>query len=101
MRVCASLALAGLSTAVAVGTRANVINFHDANQGYSHYGGYNVLMYGQGAAFDPGNNVWNGFGKYGGPGSTDFYGPNNPSSFHGGFEPSGNPGQPYAWHNGV
>lgn len=101
-RLRASIALAGFGTALpAVAARANVvINFHDASQGYSHYGGYNVLYYGQGAVFDPGNNYWNGFGKYGGPGSTDFYGPNNPSSYHG-FVPSGNPGQPYAWHNGV
>jgi hypothetical protein len=101
-RLRACIALAGLGSALpTVAARGNVvINFHDAGQGYSHYGGYNVLYYGQGAAFDPGNNYWNGFGKYGGPGSTDFYGPNNPSSFHG-VVPSGNPGQPYAWHNGV
>lgn len=81
-------------------TQAQVISFHNANQGYSHYGGYNVLMYGQGVASDPGNNVWNGFGKYGGPGSTDFYGAGNPDSGHGSV-PNGNPGQPYAWHSGT
>jgi len=80
--------------------QAQVISFHDANQGYSHYGGYNVLYYGQGAAADPGNNVWNGFGQYNGPGVTAFYGPGNPDSAHGSV-PSGLPGQPYAWHNGL
>jgi len=59
---------------VASGAFAQVINFHAASQGYAFYGGYNVLYYGQGAASDPGNNVWNGFGQYGGPGSTDFMG---------------------------
>jgi len=80
--------------------RAQVISFHDASQGYSHYSGYNVLYYGQGAASDPGNNVWNGFGYYGGAGSTGFYGRGNPDSRHGAV-PNGNPGQPYAWHSGT
>jgi len=79
---------------------ATIINFHDANQGYAHYNGYNSLMYGQGALADPGNNVWNGFGQYNGAGNLDFYGPGNPDSNHG-VVPSGNPGQPYAWHSGV
>lgn len=83
----------------ATATKAQTINFHDANQGYSHYGGYNVLMYGQGAASDP-NSVWNGFGIYGGPGSTDFFGTGNPDSGHGAV-PNGSPGQPYAWHSGT
>ncbi|MDB6023412.1 MAG: hypothetical protein JWQ04_3269 [Pedosphaera sp.] len=77
-----------------------VINFHDASQGYSHYGGYNVLYYGQGAYSDPGNNVWNGFGKYGAPGSTDFYGAGNADSGHGSV-PNGLVGNPYAWHSGT
>jgi hypothetical protein len=84
----------------ATALQAQVINFHDANQGYSHYGGYNVLMYGQGAASDPNNNIWNGFGQYGGPGSTDFFGSGNPDSNHGAV-PAGSPGQPYAWHSGT
>src|SRR5208282_2506317 len=92
--------LAFVGIVVAPGAQAQVINFHDASQGYSHYGGYNVLYYGQGAASDPGNNVWNGFGQYGGPGSTDFYGSGNPDSGHGSV-PNGNPGQPYAWHSGT
>ncbi len=83
---------------------ASVINFHNANQGYAFYGGYNRLMYGQGAAVDPGNNVWNGFGKYGGgfgfPGGTAFYGGGNPDSAHGSV-PAGLPGNPYAWYNGT
>lgn len=85
---------------VASGAFAQVINFHAASQGYAFYGGYNVLYYGQGAASDPGNNVWNGFGQYGGPGSTDFYGGGNPDSAHGSV-PSGLPGNPYAWHSGT
>lgn len=92
------LAFPGILAACA--GQAQVFNLHNANQGYSHYGGYNVLMYGQGAAIDPGNNIWNGFGKYGGPGSTDFYGPANPDSGHGSV-PNGNPGQPYAWYSGT
>jgi hypothetical protein len=79
---------------------AQVVNFMDASQSYHYYGGYNVLYYGQGAYSDPGNNVWNGFGNYGGPGSTDFYGGGNPDSAHGSV-PGGNPGNPYAWHNGT
>jgi PEP-CTERM motif len=82
---------------------ATVINFHAANQGFPFYGGYSVLYYGQGAASDSGNNVWNGFGMYtyngGGPGSTTFYGGSNPDSGHGSV-PNGNPGNPYAWWAG-
>lgn len=82
------------------GAFAQTINFHDANQGIAFYGGYNVLYYGQGAYSDPGNNVWNGFGGYPGPGSTYFYGPSNPDSGHGSV-PNGNPGNPYAWYGGT
>jgi hypothetical protein len=95
----ASLA-GGALIATAPAASAQTVNFHNANQGYAYYLGYNRLMYGQGAAVDPGNNVWNGFGKYGGPGSTDFYGPGNPDSAHGSV-PSGLPGNPYAWHSGT
>jgi hypothetical protein len=97
--IMASLA-GGALVATAPSASAQVVNFHNANQGYGYYGGYNRLMYGQGAAVDPGNNVWNGFGKYGGPGSTDFYGSGNPDSGHGSV-PNGLPGNPYAWHNGT
>lgn len=104
MRLRTSLRILGIGLAMPVAARAaTVVSFHDAGQGYSHaYGGfaYNVLMYGQGAVSDPGNNVWNGFGKYAGPGSTAFYGAGNPDSGHGSV-PNGNPGQPYAWHNGT
>jgi PEP-CTERM motif len=92
------LAFVGILAAPAL--QGQIFNLHDASQGYSHYGGYNVLMYGQGAAADHGNNIWNGFGKYGAPGSTDFYGVGNPDSGHGSV-PNGNPGQPYAWHSGT
>ena len=100
MRKRTVLGALGLGVGLPVAAHAQVINFHDASQGYSHYGGYNVLMYGQGAASDPGNNVWNGFGGYGGPGSTDFFGSGNPDSGHGSV-PNGDPGQPYAWHSGT
>ena len=82
-----------LLTLLAPAAMAQVINFQDASQGTIP--GYNQLYYGQGAYSDPGNNVWNGFsaGTYagGGPGSTLFYGPNNPYPSTG-----GNPGNPYA-----
>ncbi|MDB5357295.1 MAG: hypothetical protein JWN24_3748 [Phycisphaerales bacterium] len=104
MRLSTSLRLLGVGLAFPLASRAaTIVNFHDASQGFSHGyngGGYNVLMYGQGAFSDPGNNVWNGFGQYDAPGSTDFYGPGNPDSGHGSV-PNGNPGQPYAWHNGT
>lgn len=82
--------------------QAFTVNFHDANQNYSRpYGlGYNALYYGQGALSDPGNNVWNGFGKYNGPGSSTFYGGGNPNSGHGSV-PNGLVGNPYAWHSGT
>lgn len=76
---------------------AFTVNFHAANQGYVHYGGYSALYYGQGALSDPGNNVWNGFGNYN-KGSGIFYGPSNPDSLHGSV-PSGLVGNPYAWSN--
>jgi hypothetical protein len=90
----------GALFATAPAAPAQTVNFHAANHGYAYYGGYNILMYGPGAASDPGNNVWNGFGKYAGPGSTAFYGPGNPDSGHGSV-PNGLPGNPYAWHNGT
>jgi hypothetical protein len=93
----------GALIATAPSASAQTVNFHNANQGYAYYGGYNRLMYGQGAAVDPGNNVWNGFGNFtgafAGPGNTSFYGPGNPDSAHGSV-PSNLPGNPYAWWNG-
>jgi hypothetical protein len=83
----------------ASGAFAQTVNFHDSQQGYAHYGGYNVLYYGQGAAIDPGNNVWNGFSSgtaYNTPGGTAYYGGSNPDSGHGSV-PNGNPGNPYSW----
>jgi hypothetical protein len=94
----ASLA-GGALFATATSAPAQTVNFHNANQGTAYYGGYNRLMYGQGAAVDPGNNVWNGFGQYPGPGSTWFYGGGNPDSGHGSV-PNGLPGNPYAWWSG-
>ena len=96
----------GLLPSLAYGLNipGTIVNFHDASQGYSHYVvngfGYNVLYYGQGAYADVGNNIWNGFGNYGGPASTAFYGANNPDSGHGSV-PNGLVGNPYAWHSGT
>jgi len=95
-----SLFIASGILVAGAGAFAQTVNFHDAGQGYAHYGGYNVLYYGQGAGSDPGNDVWNGFGKYGGPGSTDFYGAGNPNSGHGSV-PNNNPGNPYSWFSGT
>jgi hypothetical protein len=94
MRKRTLLGALGLGLALPAATRAGiVINFHDASQGTIP--GYNQLYVGQGAYSDPGNNVWNGFsaGTYagGGPGSTLFFGTNNPYPATG-----GNPGNPYA-----
>jgi hypothetical protein len=93
----------GALVATAAPAPAQTVNFHNANQGYAYYGGYNRLMYGQGVLSDPGNNVWNGFGNFtggfAGPGNTGFYGPGNPDSAHG-STPSNLPGNPYAWWNG-
>jgi len=71
---------------------AQVFNMQNINQGFHNYGGYNVMMFGQGAYSDPGNNIWNGFDNPDSPGSTD--------SFGGGRADDallpGNPGNPYA-----
>ncbi len=77
---------------------AQVVNFHDANNGDPiDLGGsiYNELFAGQGAYSDPGNNIWNGFGQYFAYGAFTFYsggpgsGPPWPQQY-------GNPGNPYA-----
>jgi PEP-CTERM motif len=86
--------IAGVFVAfVAPAAFGQVISFHDATQGTVP--GYNLLYSGQGAYSDPGHNVWNGFSGAtylgGGPGSTLFYGANNPYPATG-----GNPGNPYA-----
>jgi hypothetical protein len=72
-----------------------MFNLHECGQqGFPFYTGYNVTAFGQGAASDPGNNVWNGFGNgqpgtgwcFGAPHTNDVLLPNNP-------------GNPYAWNN--
>jgi hypothetical protein len=90
------------SALLAAGAMAQVVNFHDANNGYPLVGVFypaynNELFAGQGAYADPGNNIWNGFGAYYWPvyQSTLFY-----SGSPGGSGPwpqqAGNPGNPYA-----
>jgi hypothetical protein len=90
----------GALFATASTASAQVVNFHNGNQGYAYVyngSGYNRLMYGQGVANDPGNNVWNGFGLYQGPNTIGvYYGSSHPNS-----TPPGNPGNPYAWYSGT
>ncbi len=92
------LGAAMVSTLLASGARAQVVNFHDANNGYPiDIGGviYNELFAGQGAYADPGNNIWNGFGFYFGYGSYSFY-DGAPGSGVTWPQQYGNPGNPYA-----
>jgi hypothetical protein len=92
------LSSAVVSAMLASGAMAQVVNFHDANNGFPidiDTVPYNELFAGQGAYADPGNDIWNGFGTDAGYGFTDFYsggpgsGPPWPQQF-------GNPGNPYA-----
>jgi hypothetical protein len=87
-----------VSALLASGAVAQVVNFHDDNNGFPiDIGGsiYNELFAGQGAYADPGNDIWNGFGQYFGYGDYSFYsgapgsGPPWPQQY-------GNPGNPYA-----
>ena len=73
--------------------QGQVFSVHDIQHGYAFYTGYNVMAFGQGALSDPGNNIWNGFGNGGGPGSTDSFGGGRPNDA---LLPN-NPGNPYAW----
>ncbi|MGA2246383.1 MAG: LamG-like jellyroll fold domain-containing protein [Verrucomicrobiota bacterium] len=85
----------GLLFGLAAGSAAHgqVFNVHNIQHGYFFYGGYNVMAFGQGAAADPGNNIWNGFGDAAGPGSTASFGGNRPND----LLLLNNPGNPYAW----
>ena len=87
----------GLLVGLAAGSAANgqVFNVHNIQHGYYFYGGYNVMAFGQGAASDPGNNIWNGFGNAAGFGSTATFGGNRPND----LLLTNNPGNPYAWAN--
>jgi hypothetical protein len=93
---------AALSALLSSGAMAQVVNFHDANNEFPlHIGGsqYEELFAGQGAYADSGNDIWNGFGQYAGPGEIWFYsgapgsGPVWPQQY-------GNPGNPYAAYFG-
>jgi hypothetical protein len=84
--------------------KAQTWNFHDMANYQGNTGGffYHALYVGQGAYSDPGNNIWNGFGVYPGPGQEWVYGPARPYTTYG----NGNPGNPYAawkdatgWHS--
>jgi hypothetical protein len=92
-----------VSALLASGAMAQVVNFHDANNGFpldASGNPYNELFAGQGAYADPGNDIWNGFGDYQSAvyQSTFFYS-GSPGS--GGAFPQqyGNPGNPYAAYN--
>jgi len=91
-----------MSALLACGASAQVVNFHAANNGTISFPGigYSELYAGQGAYPDPGNDIWNGFGMYGGYQSTDFYSGSfndRPTAW---AQSVGNPGNPYAWYNG-
>jgi hypothetical protein len=74
--------------------QGQVFNVHEiGQQGFAFYNGYNVLAFGQGAAHDPGNNVWNGFGNGQPPGHGWSFGTPHAND---GLLPN-NPGNPYAW----
>jgi hypothetical protein len=112
-----------LAALAATGARAQVVNFHDDKNGNwnaitvpllpsltggmdgpTYYQSYLELFAGQAAYEDPGNNIWNGFGKTGGflgqvpifysapPG----YGGYLPTSYNVWPQQFGNPGNPYA-----
>jgi hypothetical protein len=88
MQIRTSLLALGAAVAIPSAVGAQVVNFHDANNGVDWSGNdpdngtWNNRVYiGQGAYPDPGNNVWNGFGGAG-PGDplTASTGPNKTSS---------------------
>jgi hypothetical protein len=91
---------AAISALMACGASAQVVNFHDAaNNALSFPGvGYSELYAGQGAYPDPGNNIWNGFGGYGGYQTTDVYS-GEAGSGSVWPQPVGNPGNPYALYD--
>jgi hypothetical protein len=96
------LSSAVLSALLASGAMAQVVNFHDANNGYPiDFGGlfYNELFAGQGAYADPGNDIWNGFGFYLGYQAQYFYS-GDPGSGATWPQQYGNPGNPYAAYFG-
>jgi len=88
-------ALLGLFAGSAAHSQTNVFNMQDISQGY-HNNGYNYMYYGQGAANDTGNNIWNGFDDGNGPGSTASFGGGNDYT-----DPlTATPGNPYAHTTG-
>jgi hypothetical protein len=91
-----------MSALLACGASAQVVNFHDANNGAISLPGvgYSELFAGQGAYPDPGNDIWNGFGSYGGYQSTDFYSGTQADPPSNWAQQPGNPGNPYAFYNG-
>src|SRR5580658_711846 len=98
------LSSAVIPALLASGAAAQVVNFHDSNNGFPLTsavgltgGSYCELFAGQGAYSDPGNDIWNGFGFENGYNSTYYFtaaGGNWP------YQP-GNPGNPYAAFNSV
>ncbi len=83
---------------LASGAMAQVVNFHDDNNGFPldvDTAPYNELFAGQGAYADPGNNIWNGFGQSSIYGSFFFYS-GAPGSGTTWPQQYGNPGNPYS-----
>lgn len=92
---------------LAYGAGAQVVNFHDAANGFVSLPtvGYNALFAGQGVYPDPGNNIWNGFGSNPGKYQSTYFYSDQPAADGGGTGPwpqaAGNPGNPYAWFGGT
>src|SRR5208282_2562163 len=100
------LSSAVIPSLLASGAMGQVVSFEDANNNYPLQsavglagGAYCELFAGQGAYSDPGNDIWNGFGDYGGGyGSTAVYS-GVPGAGPNWAQQPGNPGNPYAAFN--
>jgi len=99
------LSSAVLSALLATGAMAQVVNFHDDNNGFPidiDAAPYNELFAGQGAYSDPGNDIWNGFGFNPGYayGQVGYFYSGAPGSGPPWPQQYGNPGNPYAAYLG-
>jgi hypothetical protein len=92
------LSSAVISALLASGAMAQVVSFHDDNNGFPidiNGAEYNELFAGQGAYADPGNDIWNGFGQSSIYQTSWFYS-GAPGSGTTWPQQYGNPGNPYA-----